>query len=138
MGIEPYLLASTLNLVVAQRLVRRLCDRCKEPIKLGDDVLEYLKIDGERAKSGVFYHGRGCKSCEQTGYQGRLPIFEFLVVDNDIREMLTHGVLESEIRAAARKKNYGGLLESGVGKIFEGLTTAEEVLRVAFTENVRS
>jgi type IV pilus assembly protein PilB len=138
MGIEPYLLASTLNLVVAQRLVRRLCDRCKEPVKLGDDVLEYLKIDPERAENAVFYHGRGCKSCERTGYHGRLPIFEFLVVDSDIREMLTNGVPEFEIRAAARKKNYGGLLESGVGKIFEGLTTAEEVLRVAFTENVRS
>jgi type IV pilus assembly protein PilB len=136
MGIEPYLLASTLNLVVAQRLVRRICDRCKEPVKLTEEVLKCLKIDPEQAKDSVFHHGRGCSACEKTGYQGRLPIFEFLAVDNDIREQLTAGVNESRIRAMSRKKGYGGLLESGISKVLEGLTTAEEVLRVAFAERI--
>jgi type IV pilus assembly protein PilB len=138
MGVEPYLLASTLNLVVAQRLVRRVCERCKKPVKLGAEVLKCLKIDPDKAKNATFYHGKGCSSCERTGYQGRLPIFEFLVIDSDIREMLTTGATESQIRATARERGYGGLLESGVGKIFEGVTTAEEVLRVAYTENVKS
>ncbi|MDD5328033.1 MAG: ATPase, T2SS/T4P/T4SS family [Phycisphaerae bacterium] len=136
MGVEPYLLASTLNLIVAQRLVRRICDRCKEPFEISEEVLKHLKITPEQAKDAVFYHGKGCKTCGGTGYLGRLPIFEFLVVGSDIREKLTSGGSESQIRAMARQKGYGGLLESGVSNMFKGLTTAEEVLRVTFTEDV--
>ena len=136
MGLEAYLLASTLNLVVAQRLVRKICQRCKEPISLDKDVLRRLKITPAQAKEATFYHGKGCKSCEGSGYSGRLPIFEFLVFDNDIREKVVHGATESEIRAAAREKGYGGLLESGVLKLLEGMTTAEEVLSVTFAEDV--
>ncbi len=138
MGLEPYLLASTLNLIVAQRLVRRICDRCKEPVELTDDVLQYLKIDPAKARDFEICHGRGCNACEKTGYLGRLPIFEFLALDNEIREMVTNRVPEAELRAKARAKGYGGLLESGVSKIKQGLTTAEEVLRVAFTENIKA
>ena len=136
MGIEPYLLASTLNLVVAQRLVRKICDRCKEPTTLDEQVAKRLKIGADQAKDSV-YHGKGCKACGGTGYLGRLPIFEFLVMDNDMREKLIGGANESQIRAMSRQKGYGGLLESGVSKIFQGLTTTEEVLRVAFTEDIR-
>jgi type IV pilus assembly protein PilB len=138
MGIEPYLLASTMNLIVAQRLVRRICDRCKKKVHLGQDVLKCLKIDPEQAKKADIYRGEGCPKCGGTGYLGRLPIFEFLVVDSDIRETLTAGGTEAQIREIARKKDYGGLLESGVSKVLQGLTTAEEVLRVAFTENTRA
>ncbi len=138
MGIEPYLLASSLNLVVAQRLVRRICDRCREPVELGEGTLKRLKISPERARDGVFYHGRGCNTCGGSGHLGRLPVFEFLVLDNDIREQLIASASESQIRAIARQKGYGGLLESGVGKMLQGLTTAEEVLRVTFTEDVRA
>jgi len=133
MGIEPYLLASTLNLVVAQRLVRKICDRCKEPMQLSEQVLKRLNIDPEKAKTAVFYHGRGCNNCGGTGYRGRLPIFEFLPIEHEISEMIIAGESESQIRASARKKGYGGLLESGVSKILQGLTTAEEVLSVAST-----
>ncbi len=137
MGIEPYLLASSLNLVVAQRLVRGICEHCKEPVTLSEEVLKRLKVDTERAKDAVFYHGRGCKACGQTGYFGRLPVFEFLVMDNDMREKVIVGSSESQIRALSRQKGYGGLLESGVSKILQGLTTAEEVLSVTFTENIK-
>ncbi len=133
MGIERYLLASALNLVIAQRLVRRICERCKEPVTLSEEVLKRMGIDNERAKGAIFYHGRGCPVCGGTGYLGRLPIFEFLDVDNDISERIVASQTESQIRAAAREKGYGGLLESGVGKVLQGLTTAEEVLGVAFT-----
>jgi len=137
MGIEPYLLASTLNLVVAQRLVRKICDHCKEPVDLSEEVLKRLKVDPERFKDAILYHGRGCKACGGTGYSGRLPVFEFLVMDNDIREALTDGASESKIRAMSRQKGYGGLLESGVSNILQGLTTAEEVLSVTFAEEVK-
>ncbi len=132
MGIEPYLLASSLNLVVAQRLVRRICEHCKEPIDLNDEVLKRLKIEPEQSKDTVFYHGQGCKTCRGTGYSGRLPIFEFLVMDDEIRDELIAGASESQIRAMSRRKGYGGLLQSGINKILQGLTTAEEVLGVTF------
>ena len=135
MGIEPYLLASTLNLIVAQRLVRKICDHCKEPTTLSEEVLKRLKIAPEQAKDTVFHHGRGCKACGGTGYFGRLPIFEFLVMDDDMREEVISGASEAQIRKLARQKGYGGLLESGVSKMLQGLTTAEEVLSVTFTES---
>jgi len=138
MGIEPYLLASTLNLVVAQRLVRKICDRCKEPLELSEEVLNRLKINAERARDAVFYHGKGCKACGGTGYFGRLPVFEFLVMDNDMREAIITGASESQIRAMSRQKGYGGLLESGVSNILQGLTSAEEVLSVTFTEDIKA
>lgn len=133
MGIERYLLASSLNLVVAQRLVRKICDRCKEPVKLSQEVLKRLKIDPKQTKSSAFYHGKGCSACGGIGYLGRLPIFEFLVIDDEIRELIVAESNEAQIREAARKKGYGGLLESGVDKALAGLTTAEEVIGVAYT-----
>ena len=136
MGVEPYLLASSLNLILAQRLVRRICDRCKEPVNLSEEVLKRLNIV-EQAKNATLYHSRGCNACGGTGYWGRLPIFEFLVIDNDIREKLVAGANESQIRTLARQKGYGGLLDSGVSKMIQGLTTAEEVLRVTFAEDVK-
>jgi len=138
MGIEPYLLVSSLNLIIAQRLVRKICEHCKEPIELSPEVLKRLKITPQQAKDGKFYHGKGCSDCGGTGYRGRLPVFEFLVIDNDIREKIITGGNEMQIRAIARQKGYGGLLESGVSKILQGLTTAEEVLSVTFTENVNA
>jgi len=134
MGIERYLLASALNVVIAQRLVRRICVHCKEPVKLSDKVIERLGLTSQQAGDSVFYHGKGCPACGGTGYLGRLPIFEFMPVDNDISERIIASNTESQIREAARQKGYGGLLESGAGKVLQGLTTAEEVIRIAFTE----
>jgi len=134
MGIERYLLASALNLVIAQRLVRRICDHCKEPIKLTEEVIKHLGISNDQAESSVFYHGRGCPACGETGYLGRLPIFEFLDVDNEVSEKIIANAPESQIREVSRKKGYGGLLDSGVKKVLQGLTTAEEVIRIAFTD----
>jgi type IV pilus assembly protein PilB len=138
MGIEPYLLASTLNLIIAQRLVRRICEKCKAPVKLGHEALKRLGITEEQAAGAHISQGKGCKNCGDTGYLGRLPVFEFMPIDNDIREMLVEGASEGKMRGAARSKGYGGLLESGVSKMLEGLTTAEEVLRVTYAENVKA
>jgi type IV pilus assembly protein PilB len=134
MGIERYLLASALNLVVAQRLVRRICEHCKEPVTLNEEVVKHLGISSEQAENSVFYRGRGCPACGETGYLGRLPIFEFLDVDNEISEKIIASATESQIREASRRKGYGGLLDSGVRKVLQGLTTAEEVIRIAFTD----
>jgi len=138
MGVEPFLIASTLKLVLAQRLVRRICESCKEPVELNNEVLGRLGIDPAAIKNKVFYAGKGCKTCGGTGYMGRLPIFEFLIMDKDVRETLFKGGKESEIRQVVREKGYGGLLESGVEKMIEGLTTAEEILRVTCTDKSKS
>ena len=137
MGVEPYLLASTVNLIVAQRLVRRICDRCKEPVTINEQVLSRLNIDSDRAKDAVFYHGRGCSNCNGTGYLGRLPIFEFLVTDSEIRDKISEGTSEAKIREMSRQKGYKGLLGSGVDRMLEGVTTAEEVLGATFTQKIR-
>lgn len=137
MGVEPYLLASTVNLIVAQRLVRRICDRCREPVEINEQVLRRLNVDSDRAGDAVFYHGRGCSTCNGTGYLGRLPIFEFLVTDSEIRDKISAGTSEAQIREMSRQRGYKGLLGSGVDRMLEGVTTAEEVLGATFTQKIR-
>jgi type IV pilus assembly protein PilB len=136
MGLERYLLASTLDLIIAQRLVRRVCEKCKEPTQYNDAVLKELNISPDEAKSITFYKGKGCSACGNSGYRGRLPVFEFMSLDNDMREAIVRGANEAEMRQLSRSKGYGGLLESGISKIKQGLTTPEEVLGVTFAENV--
>jgi len=127
MDVEPFLLASTIRLILAQRLVRKICDKCKEPAELEPALLKRLNVPS----GGAFYQGAGCTACGGTGYRGRLPVFEFLPIDHELAQMIVEGRSEADIRDAARKKGYGGLLDSGIRKMTEGLTTADEVLRVA-------
>jgi type IV pilus assembly protein PilB len=138
MGVEPYLLASTINLIVAQRLVRKICEHCKEPVVFPDEIVKRLRVSPEELSNVTFYHGKGCKNCRGSGYLGRLPIFEFLVPDYEIREQMTSHATEAQMRAMARQRGYSGLLESGVKKILAGLTTPEEVFGVAFMEDIQS
>lgn len=135
MDIEPFLLASTLNMVLAQRLVRRICEHCKEPMELDEKSARLLGMaEKQEAKNLQVFQGKGCKVCGGAGYFGRLPIFEFLMIDAVMREMILKGASEIEVRNKAREKGYGGLMDDGVEKIKQGLTTPEEILRVAFAE----
>ena len=136
MGLEPYLLASSLNLILAQRLVRKICDNCKEPVELTEPQIKQLELTPEQVSSATFCHGAGCTECDNSGYRGRLPIFEFLVMDQVIRETLAGGAREAEIRKMARKRGYGGLLSSGAARVVDGRTTAEEILRVTYADNI--
>ncbi|HOK94839.1 MAG TPA: ATPase, T2SS/T4P/T4SS family [Anaerohalosphaeraceae bacterium] len=136
MGLEPYLLASSLNLILAQRLVRRICDKCKAPQTLTETQIKRLELTPEQIANTTFYHGKGCSECGGSGYRGRLPIFEFLIMDNQIREALANGASESQIRTMIRQKGYGSLLSSGLARAIEGRTTAEEIIRVTYAENI--
>ncbi|MHC4759814.1 MAG: GspE/PulE family protein, partial [Planctomycetota bacterium] len=136
MGLEPYLLASSLNLILAQRLVRRICEKCKTPIEPTEGQIRQLQLTSEQTASGTFYEGKGCSECDGSGYRGRVPIFEFLVMDSDIREAIAAGARETQIRTMAREKGYGGLLSSGITRILDGRTTIEEILRVTYADNV--
>ena len=135
MGLEPYLLSSTINLVVAQRLVRQICVNCKTSYKADSALIDRLGIDSERFRDAIFYHGTGCQICNQTGYFGRLPIFEFLMMDNDIRKKIVDCGTEAQIREMSHEKGYGTLVDSGVNKMLEGLTTADEIFRVTLSDS---
>jgi type IV pilus assembly protein PilB len=135
MGLEPYLLASALNLVVAQRLIRRICERCKIPADVDEKSIKRLQISPELAAKTTFYTGKGCDFCHGTGYRGRMPIFELLTFDTEIRDLIVAKATESQIRKASRAKGFGGLMESGVVRILAGHTTVQEVLAVTFSDN---
>ena len=136
MGIDRYLLASTLNLVIAQRLIKKICDHCKEPVQLDQQIFDRLKIDSETAATLQFYEGKGCSVCGNTGYFGRLPIFEFLILSPEIRTAIIDGKSESRIKELSRMNKYGSLLDSGIIRLKQGVTTAEEVLNTTFAEDI--
>jgi type IV pilus assembly protein PilB len=137
MGLERYLLASTVNLVVAQRLVRKICDHCKEPVQqIEPVVLRRLKISEQDAANMTFFKGRGCSQCNGSGYSGRTPIFEFMVMNNSLREAIVRGVSEAELRALKVQSGYPGLMESGITRIKQGLSTPEEVLKVTYADEI--
>ena len=133
MGIEPFLVASSLVLVCAQRLCRKICSHCKEPVEIPDTVLKRIKH--EIKPRTVFYHGRGCDRCRQTGYLGRLGITEILEVDDTIRDMLIRERSSDEIkRYSIEKQGMITLWEDSIQKWLAGQTTLEEVFRVTSNE----
>ncbi|MEK3981053.1 GspE/PulE family protein [Psychrobacillus sp. FSL K6-2836] len=132
MNIEPYLVISALNGAVSQRLVRKICDSCKEeyiPSKIEQQLFDnrFIKVD-------KLYRGRGCKVCNETGFKGRLSIHEIFVVDNEIRELLYNNRSMTEVKRAAMKNGMIPLIDDGLLKVKAGYTTVEEVLRVAKAE----
>lgn len=135
MGLEPYLLASSLNLILAQRLVRKICEKCKEPLQVSDLLIQRMRLSQEQVAGARFFHGKGCSECGNTGFRGRLPIFEFLPMEATIREALATGAKETQIRNMAREKGYGDLFSSGISRVLNGLTTPEEILRVTYAES---
>ena len=133
MAVEPFLVASSLVMTCAQRLCRKICPKCKEPYSVPQSVLD--KIELKPDKDQVFYHGRGCDSCSNTGYRGRMGILEVLMIDDTIRDMIIKRVSQNEIKNYAIKNN--GMLtlwDDAVKKFLMGLTTIEEVMRIAFEE----
>ena len=129
-GIEPYLLASSLTGVVAQRLVRRNCIFCLEPYTPEEEVLKRLNIVAVRKGKNIFYHGKGCRDCNYTGYSGRIGIFEFLEIDEMIKSLINEGSDENEIFRSARKSGFTTMTENGFSLVLDKMTTLEEVLRV--------
>jgi type IV pilus assembly protein PilB len=128
MGIEPFLTASAVAAAIAQRLIRTICQRCKTPFTPSREVLEKVGFDPN--KEYTFYHGKGCKTCRNTGYKGRMGIFEILVVDQKIQDLILSKASMSEIRQAAVAAGMKTLKDDGLLKVLEGKTTIDEVMRV--------
>ncbi len=130
MGVEPYLTSSAIDCVIAQRLARRLCERCREPVELEEGVLKELGFPFERAPVECsFFRARGCPRCGGTGYRGRIGIFEMMLVSENLRELVLHRASGAEIARAAAAEGMVTLREDGLLKAASGLTSVEEVLR---------
>jgi len=129
MGVEPFLISSTLCGVLAQRLVRRVCTSCRTAYEPEDDELKLLGLTREDVGDRPFYYGKGCSNCNNTGYKGRTGIFEFLRVSPRIQEMINRRVPTNEIRNAALEEGMASLRQSGIRTILDGITTAEEILK---------
>ena len=143
-GIEPYLIAASLNAVLAQRLVRRICDNCKEEYKVPANIRKYLEKAG--VNGSKLMHGAGCDQCRESGYSGRAGIFELLIVDEAFRDIINKDSTVNSMREAFVKSGQPSLYDDGMKKVARGVTTIEEVLRVtqvygqnddeAFDENI--
>jgi type II secretory ATPase GspE/PulE/Tfp pilus assembly ATPase PilB-like protein len=129
MGVEHFLLSSTVRGILAQRLVRVICPSCKE-IDNTATAREELKHLGLPDNDGPIYRGRGCEVCSNTGYYGRIGIYELLVIDEEIRKMVLKDVDSTQIREVAKERGMMTLLEYGLQRIKDGVTTLSEVLRV--------
>lgn len=129
MNVEPFLIADSLALVVAQRLIRRLCKKCKEEHKLSPEALVDIGFTPEEAKEVKVFRTVGCGTCNDTGYKGRVGLFEVMEMDDEIKNLILTKALPAEIKKEALKKGMLTLRGSGLCKIKEGITTIEEVLR---------
>ena len=137
MGVEPYNFVSSLNCVLAQRLVRLLCPTCKRPFKPTNDELFASGLRPEAVGNESFFRNVGCDACNHTGYRGRSAIHELLDMSDTVREMIIERRPGSEIRRQAEREGLSSLRESAVKKVFAGVTTLHEINRVTFVEELR-
>jgi type IV pilus assembly protein PilB len=129
MGVEPFLITSSLILVGAQRLVRKVCQNCKAPYELPKDECERLNLKLDKAKP-VFYRGKGCPACLNSGYKGRVGLLEVLLLSPKIKSLILENAQEYQIREEARKEGMQTLRENGMRLVLDGITTLDEILRV--------
>jgi general secretion pathway protein E len=130
MGIEPFLVTSSVIAVVAQRLIRVLCPRCREPYVPDEESLRNVGIDREKLKDHVLYVRKGCPACMNTGYRGRTAIFEIMLMDEDLKRLILKTSDANQINDLAISRGMATLLQNGAEKVLQGITTLEEVLRV--------
>jgi type IV pilus assembly protein PilB len=131
LGVPAFLISSSLIMVVSQRLLRRICRECKAPDPLSSEILKKLPAYSVESRQRVLYKGTGCNACQHTGYSGRLGIFEVLIANSSLRDIIVEGVSASTLKIAAEAEGFRPMALDGIEKAFQGLTTIEEVLRVA-------
>ena len=129
MGVPAFLITATVEAILAQRLVRRICPECREEFPPTEEDLMELKLTAEDVAGKKFFKGAGCNSCSNTGYKGRVGLFEFMVMDDELRMMIIENKTTDELRNKAREKGMRLLRDSGIAFIYDGTTTAEEIIR---------
>jgi type IV pilus assembly protein PilB len=129
LGLEAFLLTATIESIIAQRLCRTVCANCKEPYTPTEEQLMELQLSPEEVKGRHFFRGRGCDVCHGSGYKGRIALFEIMVMDDGIRDLIMKEASTAVLREESRKRGMRSLRESGLLAIYDGLTTIDEVVR---------
>src|SRR5580704_5552971 len=134
MGVEPFLITASVNLVLAQRLARKICSECKQPMKYEKKILEDCGFSAEQVATGKLVKGAGCRTCNGSGYKGRVALYEVMKFADNLKEMVLQGASTSELKMGAIKNGMSTLRASGIRKIMDGVTTPEEVMRVTMAD----
>ncbi len=134
MGVPTFLITATVEAILAQRLVRRVCSQCKEEYQPSQEVFDDLELSAEDVKGKRFYRGAGCEVCNNTGYKGRVGLFELMVMSDNLRDMIMQNCQTEELRNAAAKEGMVTLRHAGMAAAYEGTTTPEEVIRETVLE----
>ena len=129
MGVETFLITATLEGILAQRLVRKICEDCRSEFQPSPEILMELNLRSEEVKGKKFYYGKGCDRCNNTGHRGRAGIFELVLMNDEIRDLISAGASTDQLRAACRRQGMITLREAGLRAIFNGATTIDEVVR---------
>jgi len=134
LGVEPFLMTATLEGICAQRLVRKICTSCKTAYEPSEVQLKELRLTEEEIKGKKFYYGRGCSKCNGTGYRGRIGVFEIMMFDDEIRDLIMNRASTNVLRVAAQKKGMVLLRDNGLSAIFDGITTLDEIVKETIME----
>ena len=129
LGVEPFLITATIEGVVAQRLVRRICAKCRTEYEPDDEQIFELRLDRDLIKEKTFYYGKGCNRCNNTGYKGRLGLYEIMTFSDNIRNMIMEKASTNLLRDEAVKNGMIMLRENGLSAIYDGITTVDEVIK---------
>ncbi len=136
MGVPPFLITATVEAILAQRLVRKICVECRTQFEPSDELLLELQLPIEQARKYKFYYGKGCQRCNNSGYKGRTGIYELMDITDDIRDMITSDASVDDMRNMARTQGMTTLREAGLKLIFDGVTTIDEVVRETVMEDL--
>ena len=135
MGVQTFMITATVEAILAQRLVRRICPECREETEPSDEMLLDLELSPDDVKDKKFFKGVGCGSCANTGYKGRVGLFELMILDDDLRELIMQNAPTDKLRNTAAEKGMTLLRQSGIKFIFDGTTTAEEIVRETIVDD---
>src|SRR5262249_35819833 len=129
MGLEEYLITATVEGILAQRLVRKICEDCRTEFEPSPEMLMELNLRPQEGVGKKFYYGKGCDRCNNTGFKGRCGIFELVIMNDELRDLVSAGVSTDQLYQSCRKQGMSTLRESGLRAIFNGVTTIDEVVR---------
>lgn len=134
LGVEPFLVTATIEGIVAQRLVRKICEKCKTPFEPTEGQLSELSLTPDDIKGKQFYYGRGCNKCNNTGYRGRTGVFEIMTFNDEIRDLIMNQASTNVLRAAGQKAGMRLLRDNGLATLYDGITTIDEIVKETATE----
>jgi len=135
MGVEPFLITATLEGIMAQRLVRKICVNCREEFTPSAEMLMELSLRPEDIRGKKFFYGAGCEKCNNLGFRGRCGLFELILIDDEIRDLVSSGASTDALRAHVRNRGVAGLRDAGLQALHAGVTTIEEVVRETVLED---